>query len=366
MEKDKQFYFELLELIVNSIYNQFNDNYSFSRFGKEKKPCTFSDRIARTIGYINANERSDIIKCIHNSSELIENAEYLYSMLEDDYSKKLLIQVLSYRLLGYKKVKLPMNNDRYFKNIASIDKSIIDKKVFIESGFNNWKLFLFDLKQFGFPCRMYFTPSGIYHKFVYRSYEYNNNKTIIKAEKGDHIIDAGACWGDTALYFSVISGFDGKVYSFEFLPQNVDIFQKNISLNPDLKDRIELIQKPLWSSSDVDVFCNNNGPGNSVTFDNKYSGESYKTITIDDFVNSNDIKKINFIKMDIEGSELEALKGAVNTLKKNKPTLAISIYHKKNDFRDIPQYIDSLNLGYKFYFDHYSIHHEESVLFARV
>ena len=68
--------------------------------------------------------------------------------------------------------------------------------------------------------------------------------------------------------------------------------------------------------------------------------------------------------MDIEGAETDALKGAENTLRKFKPRLAICLYHKPLDFKVIPEYLNSLNIGYKFYFNHYTMHTEESVLFC--
>ena len=69
--------------------------------------------------------------------------------------------------------------------------------------------------------------------------------------------------------------------------------------------------------------------------------------------------------MDIEGSELAALQGAEQTLRQFKPNLAISIYHKFADFFEIPSYLHGLGLGYRFYLDHYTIHAEETVLYAR-
>ena len=66
----------------------------------------------------------------------------------------------------------------------------------------------------------------------------------------------------------------------------------------------------------------------------------------------------------IEGSELAALRGAESTIRRWRPKLAISIYHRPEDFFVIPSWIDSLGLGYRFYLDHYSIHGEETVLYA--
>lgn len=70
--------------------------------------------------------------------------------------------------------------------------------------------------------------------------------------------------------------------------------------------------------------------------------------------------------MDIEGAEPFALKGAIETIKTFKPVLAIAIYHSIDDFIHIPKWIDSLNLGYKFYLGHYTIHSEETILFAQI
>jgi len=69
--------------------------------------------------------------------------------------------------------------------------------------------------------------------------------------------------------------------------------------------------------------------------------------------------------MDIEGAELDALRGAEQTLRAFKPRLAISLYHNKTDLTEIPEYLNALDLGYEFYLDHFTIHNEETVLFAR-
>jgi hypothetical protein len=77
------------------------------------------------------------------------------------------------------------------------------------------------------------------------------------------------------------------------------------------------------------------------------------------------LRKVDFIKMDIEGSEPEALMGAEQTIRKHRPKLAIAIYHDLRHFASIPHWIHDLNLGYKFYIGHFTIHAEETVLFAR-
>ena len=76
------------------------------------------------------------------------------------------------------------------------------------------------------------------------------------------------------------------------------------------------------------------------------------------------IEPITFIKMDIEGSEMRALKGAKQIITTYKPKLAICIYHKLDDLWRIPQYIHSLVPEYKFYIRHHSILYSDTVLYA--
>lgn len=76
--------------------------------------------------------------------------------------------------------------------------------------------------------------------------------------------------------------------------------------------------------------------------------------------------RLTFISMDIEGAELEALKGAERSIRGNKPDLAISVYHLPNHIWEIPLYIEKLSLGYKFYLRNYSGKPIETVLYATV
>ena len=89
----------------------------------------------------------------------------------------------------------------------------------------------------------------------------------------------------------------------------------------------------------------------------KYTGR----FVIDDVVGKDNV---TFIKMDIEGSELEALRGASKTIQEHSPKLAISVYHKPEDIIDIPLFISEINSGYKFYLRHYTNWSVDTVLYA--
>ena len=105
-----------------------------------------------------------------------------------------------------------------------------------------------------------------------------------------------------------------------------------------------------------------------VSTDNsiKFKTDKFKLIKFDKI--DNKIKKLNkesFIKFDIEGAELDALKGMKKIIKKFKPNLAVSIYHGKNDIYEIPYYlIKNYNKYYKFEIKHYSFGHNETVIYA--
>ena len=75
-------------------------------------------------------------------------------------------------------------------------------------------------------------------------------------------------------------------------------------------------------------------------------------------------EKVTLIKMDIEGAELQSLKGAKRIIQHDKPKLAICIYHKPEDMVEIPLYIKELVPEYKLYIRHHSSNVSDTVLYA--
>lgn len=74
--------------------------------------------------------------------------------------------------------------------------------------------------------------------------------------------------------------------------------------------------------------------------------------------------KVTFVKMDIEGAEMNALEGMKSIIMEQKPKLAICIYHLYDDLWNIPKYIHELVPEYKLYMRHYSKINEETVIYA--
>jgi FkbM family methyltransferase len=281
--------------------------------------------------------------------------------------RKLLVSLIAYRILGYKKVKLPRNNSEYWEAIK-IAKSLANNIDTYDPHFLHYKLKKYDLSSIGFDLQFYFTDNGVALDFILEQYAYKiKNKNIVAVEKGDVVLDLGACWGDTALYFASNTGSKGQGYSFEFIPDNLKLFEINTGFNPIVLSRIKLITNPVSSNSGNVIYYKDNGPSSKVSFD-PFEGQtgSALTISIDDFVSKNGITKVDFIKMDIEGAELKALEGALKTIQQFKPKLAIAMYHNMEDFATIPNWILDLNLDYNIFIGHYTIHSEETICFAKV
>jgi FkbM family methyltransferase len=276
--------------------------------------------------------------------------------LADERSKQILIELLAYKLLGYTKVKLSLNNEYYWRLRKSTYRMCREEKVKVD--FQEGYLHLFDLKPIGYNIKIYYIMTGILNDFLLEQYKYKN---LIKVDTNDIVIDAGGCWGDTALYFAALGA--ANIFSFEFIESNVDIMKKNMNLNDHLKKKIQIVERPLWDHSDVKMSYQDRGPASKVDIDDKYRN-SVLTITIDDIVKQKNIDRIDFIKMDIEGAEFNALKGAENTIKAFKPKLAISAYHKFDDLYRLPKLIKSIRNDYRFYLDYYTIVADEIILYA--
>ena len=167
-------------------------------------------------------------------------------------------------------------------------------------------------------------------------------------------VDCGAYDGDSIVSFlKHTNGKFDKIYAFEPDKSNIEKLKKNV---PNYNN-IEIIEKGCFSQRDVLYFKDDKGESSYISNEGNVRIE---VDAIDNIVSGG----VSYIKMDIEGAELEALKGAKNTIISNKPQLTICCYHRSADLYTIPRYIKSLNSSYKFYFRHYTPFSYEIVLYA--
>jgi FkbM family methyltransferase len=162
--------------------------------------------------------------------------------------------------------------------------------------------------------------------------------------------------GDTAkVFFEETYGKYRHYYGFEPDNENYDTAVKNLAG----KTNVTTIPKGLWSSETQLAFNGSLGSSSEMSKD----GEIRVDVTALD-VYFSDKTPPTFIKMDIEGAELEALKGAERMIRENKPKLAICAYHNPEDVYTLLELVKSYRDDYKFYLRHYTNSLYETVLYA--
>lgn len=167
-------------------------------------------------------------------------------------------------------------------------------------------------------------------------------KSFLEAQPKERFLDLGAYNGDTALDFA----------------RRFDDYEKIIAVEPDKKTFKKLI---LNTENLKNTACHNmcisdfTGKGkfsmkagrNSIISDN---GNEARFSTVDDLLGG---ENISFIKMDVEGEERNAILGAENTIRTQKPRMLISAYHRTEDLFSIPEAVLSIRNDYKIYMRHF-------------
>lgn len=192
--------------------------------------------------------------------------------------------------------------------------------------------------------------------FLVEQYRYFDN---VKPQPSDIVFDIGAYMGETALWFSKYVGQQGLVYSFEPLVRNYQKLLTNVEANQ--ATSVEPVKMGL---SDKNGKMSVEGDGGAAALTENDTGEEVEVTTIDHFMQTEGLEKIDFIKMDVEGHEIKVLKGASATIRKFSPKLAISVYHRGDDLIQIPKFIMDLEPNYKLYLRHCSPDWRETVLYA--
>jgi FkbM family methyltransferase len=186
------------------------------------------------------------------------------------------------------------------------------------------------------------------HDIRYGQYEQGD----IQLAEGDVIIDAGAFIGDTGVYFHHKLGGKCQIHSFELLDENLALLVHNFERNG-VRPGVDVVINKLAladKTGEEIVIADGATQGSTSIFGKSAKGSRVQTITLDDYVMRLGLEKVDFIKMDIEGAELQALQGARHTIQHFKPKLAICLYHKWNDAFTLPQAIHATGVDYSFTF----------------
>jgi FkbM family methyltransferase len=182
---------------------------------------------------------------------------------------------------------------------------------------------------------------------------------LIHFTDNEVMVELGSNNGETLLQF--LDKVDRKynsVYCFE--PDNVSIMQIKDIIEKE-HGNIHLIEKGAWDKAAKLPFFSDSSSGGSHIVEND-DNESYYILV--DSIDNNVSGEITYVKMDIEGSELKALKGGEKSIIKYRPKLAICVYHNKEDLLDIVDYLESIVPEYKLFLRHHNWGATETVLYA--
>ena len=177
----------------------------------------------------------------------------------------------------------------------------------------------------------------------------------------DVVLDCGSCIGEFAALFAAIVGPTGAVHLFDPVPLHLRFCRHQAALNPALPGVLRPVQAAVGAvtarvtggTSDVESIS----PGGLQI-------DTYDRITLDQYVSQASLTRIDFVKMDIEGAEPDALAGASGLIAQHRPRLAVSAYHRAEHLWEIPRLILAAHPGYRLFFGHHVPVKWESVFYA--
>lgn len=176
------------------------------------------------------------------------------------------------------------------------------------------------------------------------SYEFEKQDFISNLISPRSIVfDIGAHVGFYTLLFSALVGNSGQVAAFEPFPSNIAFLKRHIQLNG-IKN-VRVFEAAVAEKSGTANF--QSGPSSSmghITDKSSASTFQVKIVSVDELVTNGEVPPPNYLKLDIEGAEFQALQGAVETLKVHHPVIFLAT-HGREVHQNCCNFL--LELGYK-------------------
>ncbi|MEZ4795950.1 MAG: FkbM family methyltransferase [Flavobacteriaceae bacterium] len=174
-----------------------------------------------------------------------------------------------------------------------------------------------------FEAFTFYTNQALYNITA----DFGNYQHYYKVKKGDVIIDGGANVGLLTLLFSKIVKTQGHVFAFEPDKHNIKMLNNNFLLN-EHDTNYSVHDELLWSkNTEVNFQESGTVSSSALWFSDENCIVKKKAVMLDSWCKKNNIERLDYIKMDIEGAEIEAIEGCVEVIKKFNPNFAIASYH---------------------------------------
>lgn len=182
---------------------------------------------------------------------------------------------------------------------------------------------------------------------------------LVRPEAGEIMIDGGVSdMVGAQKGFAEAVGERGMIFGFEPIPSMCASAKKSLA------DYRQYQMLCLGLGAEKGKFYFTDARDSSHFTDSADGAIECEVTDIDGFLTERKIRRLNCIKLDIEGAELAALQGAETTIKKLRPKLIICLYHKAVDLIEIPQYIKKIAPEYRLYVAHHSACFLDTVLYA--
>lgn len=187
------------------------------------------------------------------------------------------------------------------------------------------------------------------------------DSAIISLQKNEVFCDCGALEMATSLEFAFrTQDHFKKIYAFEPDPVCRQMCSDNLQMfSSKVRDRIFLYDLGLDEINGTCAFEHSAVHGNS-----RISEKGKEEIHVRKLDSLSECQDITFLKIHTEGTEFSVIKGAAGLIKKNRPTIAVSLYHNLKELINVPLFLHGLVPEYRFFMRHYSLGTSESVLYA--
>ena len=290
-----------------------------------------------------------------------ENAIVIITVGKIEYHQDVLDNL---RSLGFKNIVFAV--DIYEYHLPSVSEDLREKNV--DYYLNSRELILESLALFrdeeSSEVFMRFMETHLKRKQVFipsHPIEEQYFPSDITLKRGNRrVINCGSYNGDTAIKICTLWEIE-SLACFEPDLENFSLLRRNLEkYHPDLETKLILYPCGVYSSETQLRFTGSKRINSMIS----YMGESViQGVALDHVLPG---FRPDFINMDVEGAELEALMGAETLIRESRPDLAICVYHSPAHVWEIPLFINSLGLGYEFYLRNYTSYSSETVLYATV